>query len=306
MSAAAAAGPSAPADFSGLGVALATPFTADGLIDVEAYRRLVGHVVAGGTDVLVALGSTGEAATLEDDERDTLISACLDEAGGRKVVVGTGHNNTARAVAMTRRAQELGAHGALVVTPYYNKPVTAGLVAHYQAVAEAAPGLPIIAYNVPGRTGLNLAPTALMRLWDNPQVTAIKESSGNLAQIGEIARTLPDGRQLLSGDDNLALAAIAVGAVGLISVVGNLVPAETKALVAAARRGDLAEAQRLNRALLPLIDALFAESNPIPLKAGLALLGLAGDTLRLPLSTPQTATRERLEQTLSAAREALR
>jgi 4-hydroxy-tetrahydrodipicolinate synthase len=207
---------------------------------------------------------------------------------------------------MTRRAQELGAHGALVVTPYYNKPVPEGLVAHYAAVAEAAPGLPIIAYNVPGRTGLNVTPAALTRLWHNPQVVAIKESSGILAQIGEIARTLPGGRLLLSGDDNLALAAIAVGASGLISVLGNLVPAEIKALVDAARRGDLAEAQRLNKALLPLIDALFVESNPIPLKAGLDILGLAGDTLRLPLTTPQPATRARVEETLASAQQALR
>jgi 4-hydroxy-tetrahydrodipicolinate synthase len=294
-----------PDDFCGLAVALATPFRADGAVDLDGYRRLVAHVVAGGVDVLVALGSTGEAATVNDEERDAIVSACLEEAAGRPVVVGTGHNNTVLAAAMTRRAQELGAHGALVVTPYYNKPVPAGLVAHFEAVAAAAPDLPIIAYNVPGRTGLNLTPVALAALWDNPQVVAVKESSGNLAQIGEVARTLPDGKLLLSGDDNLALASIAVGAAGLVSVVGNLLPAETKALVNAARAGDLAEAQRLNKALLPVIDALFVESNPIPLKAGLALLGLADDKLRLPLSPPQPTTRERLERALDAARKAL-
>lgn len=292
-------------DLSGLGVALATPFTDDGAIDLDGYRRLVRHVVAGGADVLVALGSTGEAATVDDDERDRLIGACLEEADGRPVVVGTGHNNTVRAVAMTRRAQELGAHAALVATPYYNKPGPAGLVAHYEAVAAAAPGLPIIAYNVPGRTGLNLIPANLALLWSNPQVLAVKESSGSLAQIGEVARTLPTDKLLLSGDDNLALASIAVGASGLVSVVGNLLPAETKALVSAARAGRLAEAQRLNNALLPLIDALFVESNPIPLKAGLALLSLAGDAVRLPLSRPRPETRERVEVALDGVRKAL-
>lgn len=305
MTADRAAGNDGPVDFSGLAVALATPFEGSGDIDIDGFRRLVRHVVAGGVDVLVALGSTGEAATLDDAERELVIGACLEEAAGRPVVVGTGHNNTVLAAAMTRRAQELGAHGALVVTPYYNKPVPAGVVAHFEAVASAAPGLPIIAYNVPGRTGLNLTPAALAQLWSNPQVVGVKESSGNLAQIGEIARTLPDGKLLLSGDDNLALAAIAVGAVGLVSVLGNLLPAETKALVEAARRGDLAEAQRVHRALLPVIDALFVESNPIPLKAGLALLGLAEDRLRLPLTPAQPATRARLEEALTTAREAL-
>jgi 4-hydroxy-tetrahydrodipicolinate synthase len=298
--------PSRPGrDFSGLAVALATPFTGDGKVDPEGFRRLVRHVVGGGTDVLVVLGSTGEAATLENDERDALIELCLEEADGRQVFVGTGHNNTVHAAAMTRRAQELGAHGALVVTPYYNKPVTAGLVAHFEAVAAAAPDLPIIVYNVPGRTGLNLAPAALSRLWENPQVVAVKESSGSLAQVGEIARTLPAGKQLLSGDDNLALGTIAVGGVGLVSVVGNLLPGPTKQLVEAARAGDLATAQRLNAALLPVIDACFVESNPIPVKAGLALLDIAGDALRLPLTRAQDATRERLREALATCREAL-
>ncbi len=285
-------------DLSGLSVALATPFTAIGEVDLPAFRKLVRHVVAGGVDVLVPLGSTGEAATLLEVERDAVISACMEESAGRPVVVGTGSNATRQAAAWTRRAQGLGAAGALVVTPYYNKPTPAGLVAHYAAVAEAAPGLPLVAYNVPGRTGLNLAPAALMRLWENPQVVAVKESSGNLAQIGEIARTLPSGKQLLSGDDNLALASIAVGAAGLVSVLANLLPGETAALVGAARGGALAEARRLHQQLLPLMDALFLESNPIPLKAGLKLLGLCEDLVRLPLVPADAATRSRLAEAL--------
>ena len=285
-------------DLSGLAVALATPLTTSGELDLPAFRKLVRHVVGGGVDTLIPLGTTGEAPTLLDEERDAVITACLEESKGRPVVVGTGSNATRQAAAMTRRAQELGAAGALVVTPYYNKPTPDGLVAHYTAIAEAAPGLPLIAYNVPARTGLNVTPAVLLRLWENPQVVAVKESSGNLAQIAEVARTLPSGKTLLSGDDNLALAAIAVGATGLISVLGNVLPRETAMMIAAARRGNTLEALRLHQQLLPLMDALFLESNPIPLKAALKLIGIGEDTLRLPLVPASAATRTRVAEAL--------
>jgi 4-hydroxy-tetrahydrodipicolinate synthase len=287
-------------DFSGLAVALATPFTAAGEVDVGAFRKLVRHVVKGGADVLVPLGTTGESATLEERERDVVIEATLEEAQGRTVLAGTGHNSTRQAARWTARAQQLGCAGALVVTPYYNKPTPDGLVAHYAAVADAAPGLPIVAYNVPGRTALNVTPATLARLWANPQIVAVKESSGDVAQIGAIARALPPGKTLLAGDDSIALASIAVGAAGLVSVVGNVLPAETKQLVDAARAGDLATAQRLQRALLPVIEALFAVSSPIPLKAALALRGLAEDCVRLPLVRAPEDVRARLEAALDA------
>ena len=286
-------------DFSGLFVALATPFQDDGTLDLPAFRRLVRHVVDGGADGLVPLGSTGEAATLEAPERDALIEACLAEAGRCTVVAGCGSNSTAQAAAMAARARQLGAHGALVVTPYYNKPVTAGLLAHFRAVEQAAPGLPLIVYNVPGRTGLNLLPDALAQLWALPAVVAVKESSGNLAQIVEIAAALPPGKRLLAGDDNLALPTIAAGGCGLVSVLGNVLPRECKALVETARAGRLAEAQVLQRRLLPLMQALFVESNPIPLKAALQQLGLCADALRLPLTRATPATRERLRTALA-------
>jgi 4-hydroxy-tetrahydrodipicolinate synthase len=289
------------ADFSGLSVALATPFTDAGDIDMKAFRALVKHVAEGGADVLVVLGSTGEAATITEEERDPLIAATLEEARGKKVVAGTGHNSTRQTVAWTRRAHQLGAHGALIVTPFYNKPTPQGLVAHFRAAAEAAPGLPFIVYNVPGRTGLNLTPAALQLLWQNEQVVAVKESSGNVAQISEIARTLSAGKTLLSGDDNLALASIAVGADGLVSVLGNMAPKETKQLVDAARAGRRSEAVALNNRLLPLIDALFVESNPIPLKAGLQMLGLGSDFVRLPLVPASDATRSRLKDAMTSA-----
>jgi len=284
---------------SGLLVALATPFTPDFQVDLPAFRRVVRRVVDGGADGLVVLGSTGEAATLLEADRDALIEACLQEAGALPVIAGTGHNATHQAAAWTRRAQDLGAHGALVVTPYYNKPTPGGLVAHYRAVADAAPGLPLIVYNVPGRTGLNVTPPTLARLWENPAIVAVKESSANLAQIAEICRALPEGKTLLSGDDNLAVATIAVGGAGLISVLGNLAPRQAKRMVALALEGRRLEAAAQFHALLPLMDALFLESNPIPLKAALAMRGVCGDTLRLPLEAANAATRSRLAELMT-------
>jgi 4-hydroxy-tetrahydrodipicolinate synthase len=285
--------------FTGLLVALATPFLPDGSLDLPGFRRLVRHVAGGGADGLVVLGTTGEAATLLEAERDALITATLEAADGVAVIAGTGSNSTAQAAGWTRRAQQLGVQGALVVTPYYNKPTPGGLVAHYQAVAEAAPGLPQILYNVPGRTALNITPATLARLWENPAIVAVKESSGNLAQIAEVARTLPAGKTLLAGDDGLALAAIAVGASGLVSVLGNLAPRQTKRLVTLALAGRRDEAAALFHALLPLMDALFLESNPIPLKAALALKGLGGDGLRLPMTAASAATRARLTEVMA-------
>ncbi|MEI6386126.1 MAG: 4-hydroxy-tetrahydrodipicolinate synthase [Spirochaetota bacterium] len=288
---------------NGLGIALATPFLPPGPgspgaggIDFPAWRKLVRHVVKGGVDFLVVLGSTGEAATVLGDERDELIRTAKEECGGIPVIVGTGHNSTVAAAELAAGAARLGADGLLVVTPYYNKPQPAGLEAHYRFVAAAAPELPIILYNVPGRTGLNLLPKDLPRLWAIPQVVGLKESSGNLAQIGEIARTLPKGKVLLSGDDALALPAIAVGATGLISVAGNLLPAETKALIVAAVAGRRAEAIAIHQRLLPIMDALFLESNPVPLKAALAIAGICGADPRLPLFPASEATWARLAE----------
>ncbi len=289
-------------DFSGLTVALATPFLKNEDIDLVSFRKLIRHVVDGGASNVVVLGSTGEAATITEVERDQLINACLDEAraGTKKanVIVGTGHNSTRQAAIWTRRARDLGAAGALVVTPYYNKPMPAGILAHFAAIAEAAPELPLIAYNVPGRTGQNLLPKTLEKLWYNPAVVALKESSGNLAQIGEIARTLPKGKQLLSGDDNFALATIALGGVGLISVIGNAVPKEMTELISASREGDVARARAMHHRLLPLMDALFIESNPIPLKAALEILGICTDVVRLPLTPAEPTTKQRLAEIL--------
>jgi len=291
----------------GLGVAVATPFKpasgpgdfGAGEVDLPAFRALVARI-AEHADFLVVLGSTGEAATVTAGERDALVAAAKEEARGLPVIVGTGHNSTAVAVELALRAAKAGADGILVVTPYYNKPQGAGLEAHYRAIAAAAPGLPIIAYNVPGRTGLNLVPKDLARLWAIPEVVAVKESSGNLAQIGEIIRTMPKGKKLFSGDDALALPAIALGGHGLISVIGNILPAETKALVDAALAGRREEAAAAHARLLPLIDALFLETNPVPLKAAMAIAGYSSDAVRLPLAPASQATKERLSELLPA------
>jgi 4-hydroxy-tetrahydrodipicolinate synthase len=287
--------------FEGLAVALATPFDRRGEVDLPAFRRLVAHVVSGGVDTLVALGTSGEASTLDERERDLVVQACLAESRGRPVVVGTGTNATSTTVKYTLRAREMGAAGALVVTPYYNKPMDAGMFAHYAAIAKAAPGFPIIAYNVPGRTAVSISLAALDRIWGIPEVVALKESTGNLPRIADIARTLPPGKTLLAGDDNVALASIAVGAAGLVSVIANVLPRETKALVEAARRADLAEAQRIDQRLRPLMDALFVESNPIPLKAALSLAGICEPAVRLPLTPAEPATVEKLKAGLKTA-----
>jgi 4-hydroxy-tetrahydrodipicolinate synthase len=292
----------------GLGVALVTPFfpaaaggdplLGSGAVDLAAFERLTSRAAKGGADFLVVLGSTGEGPTVLPEERDLLIARAKKAAYGKPIVVGTGHNSTREACALARRAAESGADALLVVTPYYNKPQAGGMLRHYAAIADAAPDLPIIAYNVPGRTGLNLLPRDLDLLWSLPQVVAVKESSGNLAQIGEIARRLPAGKLLLSGDDGLALASIAAGARGLISVIGNLLPAETKALVDAAIEGRAEEARDWNRRLLPLMDALFLESNPVPIKAALSLVGLCEGAVRLPLVPASPATQEGLGRLL--------
>lgn len=306
----------------GLGVAVATPFDTAGRVDFEAFGGLLAFLAgqpgaaqgtgavarssaefrereSGGCGFFVVLGSTGEAATVEPEERRAIVEFAVAHAHGLPVVIGTGSNSTAQAVRLTAEAVSLGADAVLVVTPFYNKPTPDGLVAHYSAVAEAAGKAPVVVYNVPGRTGLNLIPSSLARLWKIPGILAVKESSGNLAQIGEIARTLPEGKILLSGDDSLALPALAVGATGLISVAGNVLPRRTAAMLDAAMKGKREESIRIHQILLPFMDALFLESNPIPLKEALSLTGLAGAGLRLPLAPAQAATRAAMAKALS-------
>lgn len=287
---------------NGFGVALATPFLPDGAVDEAALVRLVQHVVAGGADFLVALGSTGEAAMLDEDERQRIVAIVAEHRQSASLIVGTGTSATASTCRWTRTAKASGADGVLIVAPPYTKPTPAGIVAHFAAVANAVPDLPIIAYNVPSRTGVNIAPATVRELWRIPSVVALKESSGDLLQIGRIAAELPADRTLLAGDDALLLATIAVGGQGVVSVAGNVVPQAMCDLLQAARAGELESAQRQQASLQPLFDALCLEPNPIPIKAALCLAGMAYSAPRLPLLPACEATRSALRPALQQTR----
>jgi 4-hydroxy-tetrahydrodipicolinate synthase len=273
--------------FDGLSVAMVTPFR-DGAVDLAAAGRLVDFLLEGGVECLVISGSTGEAATCTIEERRTLWRFVKERVNGRiPVVAGTGTNSTADSILLTRMAEEVGLDGALVVTPYYNKPTPPGQVAHFTAVAKSTK-LPLILYNVPSRTGTNTLPETLEKLQDLPNVAAVKESSGSLDQASALrARTR---LTLLCGDDSLALPMMAVGASGLVSVAGNAAPRELRALCDHARAGRLKEAEAVHRRLLPLFRALFIESNPGPIKFLLSAMGLLTNELRLPLVPVEPAS----------------
>ncbi len=284
--------------FRGCGTALVTPFTAGGALDLDTLARLTEWQIDSGIDFLVACGSTGEAATQDPGERRDTVRTVVAAARGRvPVVAGVTSSDTRQVVEEARAMCELGIAGVMTACPYYNRPTQAGLERHFQTVAEAITR-PLIVYNVPGRTAVNLEAATALRLATHPNIAAIKEASGNLGQIARILADRPDGFLVLSGDDPLALAVIALGGDGLISVISNAAPAETAALVHASLAGDLARARTLHFQLLPLMDACFAESNPIPVKAALALLGRASDTMRLPLVAASAATRAALRRAL--------
>jgi 4-hydroxy-tetrahydrodipicolinate synthase len=287
--------------FDGCGTALVTPFTDRGALDLPALASLVEWQIAEGIDFLVPCGSTGEAQTLTEDERDRVVATVVETAAGRvPVMAGATSNDTARAVAETRRMCGLGVDGILTATPYYNKPTQDGLRRHFLAVAEAATR-PVCLYNVPGRAAVNLLPATALDLAAHPNIVAIKEASGDLHQILELLAQRPEGFAVLSGDDWLALAVAAAGGDGLISVASNEIPAPMTELVHAARTGDLDRARRCQFRLLPLMDANFLETNPAPVKAGLALMGKIHDGLRLPLLPAGDATRRALRAALTAA-----
>ena len=273
--------------FDGLTVAMVTPFRR-GAVDEEATARLIDFLIEGGTECLVISGSTGEAATCTVDERRALWRFARERVRGRiPLVAGTGTNNTAESIALTRMAEELGLDGAMVVTPYYNKPTPRGQIAHFTAVAKSTK-LPLILYNVPGRTATNTLPDTFAQLNDLPNIAAVKEASGSLDQASAIRARCRF--TLLSGDDSLTLPMIAVGASGIISVAGNVAPRPMRALCDHARGGRMAEAEAIHRALLPLFKALFLESNPGPVKFLLAAMGLIENELRLPLVPVEPAT----------------
>lgn len=279
-------------------VALVTPFKKNLDIDFDAYGRLIDFHLEEGTDGIAPCGCTGEAATLSHDEQKRIIQFAIERVAGRvPVIAGTGSNNTREAIELTKYAKEAGADGAMLITPYYNKPTAEGQIAHYRAVAEAAK-IPIVLYNVPGRTGTKMEPETIAKLRSIPDIVAIKEACGSVDQVSQI-RHLCD-ITVLSGDDSLTLPMMSVGATGVISVAANVVPSRMAALCAAFDRGDLAEAQAIHYELVPLFKGLFFETNPIPVKAALAKLGFIENNLRLPMTPMRADTFARLEPILDA------
>lgn len=283
--------------FEGLTVAMVTPFR-EGRIDWEAADRLLDHLLRGGVDGVVPVGSTGEGPTVTTEERRDIFRFVRRRCGSNAfVLAGTGTNDTASTVELTRAAKEDGADGALVVTPYYNKPTPAGLYAHFCRVAGEG-GLPLCLYNVPGRTGVSLSPETAKRLSEVSGIVAIKEASASLDQVSEICRETP--LTVLSGDDTLTLPMLAVGARGVISVAGNVAPAPLKAMIRAFEQGRMDEARRLHQAIFPLGRVLFVESNPGPVKHALARMGLVREELRLPLVPVAPESAAKIDAVLDA------
>jgi 4-hydroxy-tetrahydrodipicolinate synthase len=285
----------------GCATALVTPFAGDGSIDEQRLRDLIEYQIAGGVRVLVPCGTTGESVTMTEDENKLVIRTTVELARGRaKVIAGTGSNSTAVTIQRSKAAREIGVDAVLTVAPYYNKPTQDGLYAHFRAIAEAIDGLPVVIYNVPGRTSSNIAAETTLRLArDVENIVAVKEASGNLSQIMEILRNRPEGFRVISGDDSLTLALIALGGEGLISVASNEVPDLMSQLNELALAGNWDAARKIHYRLLPLMEANFIESSPGPVKAAMAMMGLLDENLRLPLVPVQEKTRTRLREVLT-------
>ena len=277
--------------FTGMATALVTPMTATGAVDYEAFGRFIEFQIENGINALIVMGTTGENATIEFDEQKEIIRFAVEKVACRvPVIAGTGTNNTEHVLANTKAACEVGADAVLVVTPYYNKATQKGLITHFTAVADAST-VPVILYNVPGRTGCNLLPKTAAVLSEHPNIVAIKEATGNMAQMVELQALCGDKLDIYSGEDALTVPMMAMGAKGTISVLSNVVPAQSVAMTDACKAGDFETAAQWQCRLLPLINALFSEVNPIPAKAAAAAMGYGADFLRLPLTPMEDATR---------------
>jgi 4-hydroxy-tetrahydrodipicolinate synthase len=280
--------------FTGVGTALVTPFTRSGALDEGAVRRLGRRQIDAGVHFLCPCGTTGENPTLTAAERLRIVEILVDEAGGQvPILAGAGGYNTAEVIHVAGEMQKRGVSGFLSVTPYYNKPTPEGLYQHYRAIAQSTP-LPIIVYNVPGRTGVNVDVATLVRLAQIPNIIGVKEASGNVSQMCDICRAVPPDFIVLSGDDALTLPLMAVGGRGIISVASNEIPAEMVQMVEAADRNDFAAARQVHGRLLPLMQINFVEANPIPVKAAMAAMGLLEDAYRLPMVPPRQDSREKI------------
>ena len=285
--------------FSGLSVALVTPMNDDLSVNEDMLRQLVDFHVESGTDCLVPVGTTGESPTLSHDEHDRVISIVCEQAAGRiKVMAGTGSNSTAEAIRLTQKAKDVGADGALLVAPYYNKPTQEGFFQHYKAIADAV-DIPQVVYNIPGRTSKNIEPDTICRISEAcPNVVAVKESTGSMDQASQIISA--SDLTVLSGDDSITLPLMSLGGSGVVSVAGNVVPVDVKAMVSAFQAGDLQKAQELHHKLFPLCrDMLGLSTNPIPVKAAMALVGKDCGGVRLPLTPLNDSELESLKKTLA-------
>lgn len=285
--------------YSGSFPALVTPFKTNLDVDFEAYGRLLEWHIERGSNGLVPCGCTGEAATLSHDEQKAVIKFAVERVAGRvPVIAGTGSNNTREAIGLTQYAKEVGADGALLITPYYNKPTAAGQVAHYRAIAEAIDGLPIMLYNVPGRTGTKISPETIAELNKIANIVSVKEACGDIDQVSSILALCDIN--VMSGDDSLTLPMIAVGAKGVVSVAANVAPAEVAELCRHANAGNFEAARTMHYQLLPLFKVLFVESNPLPVKSALAQMGLIENVLRLPLTPALESTSAKVKAVLES------
>jgi 4-hydroxy-tetrahydrodipicolinate synthase len=286
--------------FTGVGTALITPFTQAGALDESGVRRLARRQIDAGVHFLVPCGTTGETPTLSEAERRRIVEICVEEASGRALVMaGAGGYDTREVVHAAQAMHRAGAHGLLSVAPYYNKPTPEGLYQHYKAIAEATP-LPVVVYNVPGRTGVNIDPATLARIATLPNVVGVKEASGNVTQMAEILKLVPADFLVISGDDALTIPLMAIGGRGIISVASNEIPAEMAQMVEAAERGDFATARTWHQRLLPILQINFVESSPGPVKFAMAAMGLCELAYRLPMVPPRPASQEKI---LAALRE---
>ncbi len=280
--------------FTGVGTALITPFTRTGAVDEAGVKRLARRQIDGGVHFLVPCGTTGETPTLSDDERRRVVELVVEEAAGRvPVLAGAGGYDTKEVVHAARAMEKAGVQGLLSVTPYYNKPTPEGLYQHFKAIADATT-LPIVLYNVPGRTGCNIDAATCARLATIPTVIGVKEASGNIQQMAEVCRAVPEDFLVLSGDDAITLPLMAMGGRGIISVASNEIPAEMSQLVEAAERGDYQTARKIHTKILPLMLGNFIESNPGPVKFAMAAMGLCEEVFRLPMVSPRPASQEKI------------
>ena len=287
--------------FKGAGVAIVTPFNEDGSINFNKLREIIDFQIENGTDSIIICGTTGEASTMTDEEHLECIRVAVEQTAGRiPVIAGTGSNDTHHGITLTKRAKELGVDATLQVTPYYNKTTQRGLIEHFKAIGEAT-DLPMILYNVPSRTGLNMTPQTVYELSKLPYVVGIKEASGNLSQVAQIARLCGPDFAIYSGNDDQIIPTLSLGGVGVISVLSNVAPKQTHDMVDLYLKGDTKEALKLQLDYLPVIDALFCEVNPIPVKAALNMMGFEVGPCRLPLTNLESANEEKVTAVLKAA-----